>query len=102
MHSPHSVQVNILRLRVRGFSRMGQALSQALLQLLQALARLVSKPTTMARGLAIQARLWKSPTAQAKRQKKWRASKNSTAKATVPAVRKMVWLRESWPVKRLW
>ncbi len=57
MHSPHSVQVNIWRLMVRGLRRMGQAWSQALLQSWQAAARWVSKPTTMARSLAIQARL---------------------------------------------
>ena len=32
MHCAHSVQVNILRLMVRGLSRIGQTLSQALLQ----------------------------------------------------------------------
>ena len=70
MHCAHSVQVNILRFRVRGFSRIGQALSHALLQLWQPSARAVSKPTTMALSLAIQARLWNRPTAQAKRQKR--------------------------------
>ncbi len=65
MHSPHSVQVNILRLRVRGLRRMGQDWSHRLGQVTQAPALRVSKPTTMARSFAIQARLWNSPTAQA-------------------------------------
>jgi hypothetical protein len=57
MHSAHSVQVNMRRLRVLGFSRMGQAWSQALLQDWHAAARCVSNPTTMALSLAIHARL---------------------------------------------
>lgn len=57
MHSPHSVQENILRFRPRGLRRMGQELSQALLQEAQDDACETSNPTAIALELDIQARL---------------------------------------------
>ena len=57
MHCAQVVQVNILRLMVRGCNRIGHALSQALLQSRHSCARLSLNQTTMALLLPIHARL---------------------------------------------
>ena len=67
-----------------GFESLRAALSQALVQSWQALERLRSKLTTNALRLAIQARLWNSPAAQPKRQKRCRAKVNSMKNRPVP------------------
>ena len=84
-----------MRLMLRGCRRMGQPLSQALpcaytwvWQVRQSRARSRSNDTTMPLGLAIQARLWNKPTAQPKRQNRWRANANSKVKTTVATTRK--------------
>ena len=109
------------RLMLRGCSRMGHTLSQALpsgasgaaraacagalrcslWQVRQSRARSRSNETTSPRGLAIQARLWNRPTAQPKRQNRCRANANSAAKTAVPTSRKRSWLAVSVPLNRL-
>jgi hypothetical protein len=108
MHWPHCTQANIRRLMLRGVRRMGQAWSQAappgalsVLQLRQSRARLRSKAITRPFGLAIQARLWNRPTAQPKRQNRWRANRNSSVKTALPMAMKRAWLGVSEPCTRL-
>jgi hypothetical protein len=57
MHCIHWVQVNILRLILRGFKRMGQACSQELSQSTHSDTRERLKPTTIACLLPIQTKL---------------------------------------------
>src|SRR5690554_5388482 len=79
---------------------MGQASSQALVQSRHAAARLVSKVTTRAFPLVIQAMLCTSPTAQPYLQNRCRANRKSKVKTAVATARKMPGYRPSWPVTR--
>ena len=104
---PHCTHENIIRLMSRGCRRIGQLRSQALpegeagvRQSRQSRARSRSNATTMPFGLAIHTRLWNSPTAQPKRQNRWRAKANSAENTSVPMPMKRAWPGVSVPASR--